>query len=42
MNLATRPFFLPETLHQLLATNSIKVNTVVCSAISLNKRKHLR
>ena len=37
INLATRTFFLPETLHQLLSTNWIKVNTVVCSAMSLNK-----
>ena len=29
MNLATRTFFLPETLHQLLSTNWIKVNTIV-------------
>ena len=42
INLATRTFFLPEKLHQLLSTNWIKVNTVVCSAMSLNKRIYLQ
>ena len=36
MNSATRTFSLPETLPQLLSTNWIKVDTVACSAISLN------
>ena len=42
MNLATRMFFLPETLQQLLSTNGIKVNIVVCSRMSSNKRKYLQ
>ena len=42
INLATRTFFLPETLHQLLSTNWIIVDSAVRSAMGLNKRKYLQ